>query len=44
MHVYGILWSHCSCAISLAVGVFLQELAHVSTVEQIENVYNSMTA
>ena len=45
MHVYRlrILEYHCASKISLADRVFLQELAHVSTGEQMGNVCNNIT-
>ena len=44
MHVYRlrILEYHCASTISLADRVFLQELAHASTGEQMGNVCNSI--
>ena len=45
MHVYRlrILEYHCASMISLADRVFLQELTHVSTGEQMGNVCNGIT-
>ena len=43
MYRLRILEYHCAFTISLADRVFLQELAHVSTGEQMGNVCNSKT-
>ena len=43
MYRLWILEYHCASMISLADRVFLQELAHVSTGEQMGNVCNSIT-